>query len=170
MLTRLAGGHVIDPTNGRDAIGDVFIRDDRVVEAPPGGVVDESYDVSNKIVMAGAIDIHSHIAGSNETMGRLILPEQRTLLDGFHPGHFPRPAGSWNTFETGCTYAAMGFTTVVEPAVLPHQALQAHLELADIPIIDKATLTVLGNDDFLLNLLHRREGSGAISATHCADT
>jgi formylmethanofuran dehydrogenase subunit A len=56
----------------------------------------------------------------------------------------------------------MGFTTVVEPAVLPHQAMQAHLELADIPIIDKATLTVLGNDDFLLNLLHRREGPDAI--------
>ena len=53
----------------------------------------------------------------------------------------------------------MGFTTVVEPAVLPHQALQAHLELADIPIIDKATLTVLGNDDFLLNLLRRHEGA-----------
>ena len=35
------------------------------------------YDMSNKIVMAGAIDIHSHIAGSNETMGRLVLPEHR---------------------------------------------------------------------------------------------
>ena len=72
------------------------------------------------------------------------------FCDGSDPGHFPRPAGTWNTFETGCAYAAMGFTTVVEPAVSPHHALQAHLELADIPIIDKATLTVLGNDDFLL--------------------
>ena len=162
MLTRLAGGHVIDPANSRDGIGDIFIRDGRIVDAPPGGTVDETYDISNKIVMAGAIDIHSHIAGNNETMGRLVLPEQRSLSDGFHPGHCPRPAGAWNTFETGCTYAAMGFTTVVEPAVLPHQALQAHLELADIPIIDKATLTVLGNDDFLLNLLRRREGGDAI--------
>jgi formylmethanofuran dehydrogenase subunit A len=162
MLTRLAGGHVIDPANGRDAIGDIFIRDGRIVEAPAGGMVDESYDISNKIVMAGGIDIHSHIAGSNETMGRLVLPERRSPFESFHPGHFPRPAGTLNTFETGCTYAAMGFTTVVEPAVLPHQALQAHLELADIPIIDKAALTVLGNDDFLLNLLRRREGSIAI--------
>ena len=162
MLTRLAGGRVIDPANSRDAIGDIFIRDDRIVDAPAGGTVDETYDISNKIVMAGAIDVHSHIAGSNETMGRLVLPELRSPVDGFHPGHFARPAGTWNTFETGCTYAAMGFTTVVEPAVLPHQALQAHLELADIPIIDKATLTVLGNDDFLLNLLRRREGRAAI--------
>jgi formylmethanofuran dehydrogenase subunit A len=56
----------------------------------------------------------------------------------------------------------MGFTTVVEPAVLPHYALHAHLELADIPIIDKATLAVLGNDDFLLGLMHAREGEAAV--------
>ncbi len=162
MLIRLAGGHIIDPANSRDEIGDLFIRDGLIVDAPTGGTVYETYDISNKIVMAGAIDIHSHIAGNNETLGRLLLPEQRFLSEALHPGHCPRPAGSLNTFETGYTYAAMGFTTVVEPAVLPHQALQAHLELADIPIIDKATLTVLGNDDFLLNLLHKREGGGAI--------
>ena len=99
MLTRLAGGHVIDPANRRDAIGDIFIRDGRIVDAPAGGTVDETYDISNKIVMAGAIDIHSHIAGSNETMGRLVLPEQRSLWDGFHPGHFPRPAGTLEYFR-----------------------------------------------------------------------
>jgi formylmethanofuran dehydrogenase subunit A len=56
----------------------------------------------------------------------------------------------------------MGFTTVVEPAVSPHHALHAHLELADIPIIDKAILTVLGNDDFMLNLLRSKESAAAI--------
>jgi len=162
MLTRLAGGRVIDPANGRDAVGDIFIRDGRIIDEPAGSAADETYNVSKKIVMAGAIDVHSHIAGNNETMGRLLLPEQRYPSDVFHPGHYPQPRGAWNTSETGCIYAAMGFTTVVEPAVLPHQALQAHLELADIPIIDKATLTVLGNDDFLLNLLHRGEGADAI--------
>ena len=47
----------------------------------------------------------------------------------------------------------MGFTTVVEPAMAPHHALQTHLELNDVPIIDKGALTVLGNDDFLLRQL-----------------
>jgi formylmethanofuran dehydrogenase subunit A len=56
----------------------------------------------------------------------------------------------------------MGFTTVVEPAVLPHYALHAHLELADVPIIDKATLAVLGNDDFVLGLMRDRAGDAAI--------
>ena len=50
----------------------------------------------------------------------------------------------------------MGFTTVVEPAMSPHHALQTHLELADMPIIDKGVLTVLGNDDFLLAHVARR--------------
>ena len=56
----------------------------------------------------------------------------------------------------------MGFTTVIEPAVPTHAALHSHLELADVPIIDKGILTVVGEDDFLLSLLrdggksHRR--------------
>src|SRR5262245_65307165 len=101
MLIRLAGGRVIDPDNGRDAVGDVFIRDGRIVDAPPGVTADETHNVSNKIVMAGGIDIHSHIAGNNETMGRLLLPEQRYASEFFHPGHYPQPRGGWNTFETG---------------------------------------------------------------------
>jgi formylmethanofuran dehydrogenase subunit A len=161
MLIRLAGGHVIDPANGRDETGDVWFRDERIVAPPANGRADETYDATGMIVLAGAIDVHSHIAGSNETLGRLLLPEQRYAAF-MHPGHAPNPAGAWNTFETGRLYAAMGFTTVVEPAVLPEHAIQAHLELADIPIIDKATLTVLGNDDFLLNLLRRREGHDAV--------
>ena len=74
----------------------------------------------------------------------------------------PLSNAGWSTFATGCLYAQMGFTTVVEPAVLPHYALHAHLELADVPVIDKATLAVLGNDDFLLGLMHGGEGAAAV--------
>lgn len=161
MLTRLAGGHLLDPANGRDEIADIWIRDGRIVDAPPGATADRSYDVRGRIVMAGGIDIHSHIAGSNETMGRLILSDQRYLA-AEHPGHRPSPVAAWSTIETGRLYAAMGFTTVVEPAMLPHHAIQTHLELADIPFLDKAALTVLGNDDFLLDLLHRSESMDAL--------
>ena len=31
MLTRISGGRVVDPTAGRDAVGDVWIEDGRVV-------------------------------------------------------------------------------------------------------------------------------------------
>jgi formylmethanofuran dehydrogenase subunit A len=162
MRTRIAGGRVIDPAHDRDAVGDVWLSDGRIIDAPPPGTVaDATYDAAGRIVMAGAIDIHSHIAGWNVNTARLLLPE-------FHRAASARPAATplsnagWSTFETGCLYAKMGFTTVVEPAVSPHYALHAHLELADIPIIDKATLAVLGNDDFLLGLMRAGEGAAAI--------
>jgi formylmethanofuran dehydrogenase subunit A len=161
MLTRVAGGRVIDPANGRDAVGDVWMRDGRIIDAAGQTRPDATYDAADKIVMAGAIDIHSHIAGWNVNTARLLLPE-------YHRAAMQRPAATplsyagWSTFETGCRYAAMGFTTVIEPAVSPHYALHAHLELADTPIIDKATLAVLGNDDYLLGLLHAKESESAI--------
>jgi formylmethanofuran dehydrogenase subunit A len=161
MLTCIKGGHVIDPANGRDGIGDVYIRDGRIVDAPPGGGADETFDVSGKIVMAGGIDIHSHIAGWSVNTARLLLPEFRFGVPA-RPGTTPLSAAGWPAFEIGCAYAAMGFTFVVEPAVSPHFALHAHLELADIPIIDKATLSVLGNDDFLLGLMRSGESASAV--------
>ena len=76
MLTRLAGGHVIDPVNDRDGSEDIWIRDGRIVAPPPRETrADTSLDVSGKIVMAGGIDIHSHIAGANVNTARLLLPE-----------------------------------------------------------------------------------------------
>ena len=152
MLTRITGGEIIDPVSGRAGIGDLWIRDEAIADAPPGGQADRTIDASGCIVMAGAIDIHSHIGGGNVNTARLLLPEQ-------HAAHSPRPAATplsnagWSTFETGCLYARMGFTTVVEPAMSPGAALHTHLELADIPIIDKAALAVLGNDDFLLSMI-----------------
>src|SRR5690606_18954698 len=113
---------------------------------------DEVFDASGSIVMAGAIDIHSHIGGGNVNTARLLLPEH-------HSAHLARPDVTplsnlgWTTFQTGCLYAQMGFTTVVEPAMAPANALHTHLELADIPIIDRGTLAILGNDDFLLSLI-----------------
>jgi formylmethanofuran dehydrogenase subunit A len=161
MLTRIAGGRVIDPANGRDDVGDVWMRDGRIVDVPNGAPADATYDATGKIVMAGAIDIHSHIAGWNVNAARLLLPELHHAAMRRVPTTSLASA-QWSTFETGCLYAAMGFTTVVEPAVSPHHALHAHLELADIPIIDKAILTVLGNDDFLLDLLRSKESAAAI--------
>lgn len=152
MLTKISGGDIIDPVNGRLGKGDLWIRDEEIVAAPAGGIADRTIDASGCVVMAGAIDIHSHIGGGNVNTARLLLPEQ-------HAAHRSRPAATplstagWSTFETGFRYARMGFTTVVEPAMSPAAALHTHLELADIPIIDKATLAILGNDDFLLSMI-----------------
>ena len=63
MRTRLRGGNVIDPVHNVDAIADIWIEDGRIIERPDDRKADEEIDVSGHIVMAGAIDVHSHIAG-----------------------------------------------------------------------------------------------------------
>jgi formylmethanofuran dehydrogenase subunit A len=152
MLTLIKSGHVIDPVSGRNGVGDIWIEDGFIAARPEGRKPDEVFDASGSIVMAGAIDIHSHISGGNVNTARLLLPE-------YHSAHLARPDLTplsnlgWTTFQTGCLYAQMGFTTVVEPAMSPANALHTHLELADIPIIDRGTLAILGNDDFLLSLI-----------------
>ena len=161
MLTRIAGGRIIDPANDRDEVGDIWMGDGRIVEPPAGAHAGAAYDAAGKIVMAGAIDIHSHIAGWNVNTARLLLSEKREPGTSLTAA-VPLARARSSTFETGCLYAAMGFTTVVEPAVSPHYALHAHIELADTPIIDKAILTILGNDDYLLGLLQAEEGNAAI--------
>lgn len=164
MLICLKGGRLYDPhQQWDDRIGDLYLQDGRIVSAPsPETPIERTYDVHGKVVMAGAIDIHSHIAGGNVNTARLLMPEQ-------HRAHMARrlalpfAAARWSTHETGYRYARMGFTTVVEPAMLPVNAVQAHLEMADIPIIDKAGLAVLGNDGLLLDLLRSRRDQSAIN-------
>ncbi|MBC8129419.1 MAG: formylmethanofuran dehydrogenase subunit A [Rhizobiaceae bacterium] len=162
MLRVLKGGHVVDPVNGRDGVGDIHIEDERIVAAPSDGrPADETIDCTGMVVMAGAIDIHSHIAGGHVNTARLLLPEFHKAFQA-RPDKTPLAKVGWTTEETGLLYAEMGFTTVVEPAMAPSAALHAHLELADIPIIDKATLVILGNDDFLLSMIRAGEGEQAI--------
>ncbi|WP_181706935.1 formylmethanofuran dehydrogenase subunit A [Chthonobacter rhizosphaerae] len=159
---RLMGGRVVDPVSGATSVRDVYLVDGRVAAAAPvGGAVDETYDCTGKIVMAGGVDVHSHIAGGNVTMSRLLLPELH-VSETAGPDGMPFATASWSGWETGRLYAEMGFTTVVEPALAPAQALQTHLELADIPIIDRGALTVVGNDDHFLSLLRDRESETAI--------
>jgi len=164
MLTRLTGGRIVDPGQGLNGtLQDLWFRDGLIVSPPEAGVVsDVDIDVSGKVVMAGAIDIHSHIAGGNVNTARLLLPEQHRNFMARKLGHAFSTA-RWSTTETGYRYAQMGYTTVVEPAVLPANALDAHLQMADIPIIDTAGLAILGNDDFLLRLMRSKVSQNQIN-------
>ena len=161
MLTRLKGGRIYDPVNGANgAVRDLFIRDGRIV-ADPGESArpDQDYDVSGKVVMAGAIDMHTHIGGGKVNIARALLPEDhradllaRTELTRACCGQ-----AAPSTLATGYRYAEMGYTACFEPALLPTNARQAHMEMGDVPIVDKGGYALLGNDDLLLSLM--REGA-----------
>ncbi|MGH6867007.1 MAG: amidohydrolase family protein, partial [Methyloceanibacter sp.] len=153
MLVRLEGGRIVDPVHDRDEVGDLYVEAGHIVEAPgKGRKPDETHDVTGKIVMAGAIDVHSHIAGANVTLGRQLMPELPDLAARGGQPIAPSPA-SWGAYATGIRYAEMGYTTAIEPALIPTHAIEAHIELASIPIIDVGALAILGNDDFTLGLL-----------------
>ena len=159
MLIRIHGGRVVDPTAGRDAVGEVWIEDGRVVAASDRAP-DRTIDASGCVVMAGGVEVHSHIAGGNVVMSRLLLPElyaSEAAPEG-HPFAHAGGSAAW----IGANYARMGYTLAVEPAMPPANALATQLELADIPLLDRGALTVMGNDDHLLQLLRQREGKAAV--------
>jgi formylmethanofuran dehydrogenase subunit A len=154
MRTLISGGRVVDPASGIDAVADLWFENGRIIAPPSDGKTPAMrHDASGCIVMAGGIDIHSHIAGANVNTARLLLPELRESAAEAIP----------ITEEIGRLYAAMGYTLVVEPAVAPHAALQAQIEIAEIPWIDSAILAVIGNEDYLIGLLRDRAGANAIA-------
>lgn len=82
----IRGGRVIDPSAGRDAVGDVFIARGKFCEEPAEGAIE--IDARGLVVCPGFIDIHVHLR---------------------EPGQ-----GAKETIETGTRAAAAGgFTTVV---------------------------------------------------------
>lgn len=164
MRIQIKGGRVYDPSQGWNGeVRDLFIEDGRIRDDPGQGArFDAIHEVSGLVVMAGGIDIHSHIAGGNANTARVLLPEQHRNYLARRLGH-PHSTARWSTVETGYRYAQMGYTTVVEPAVLPVNALDAHLQMADIPIIDTAGLAILGSDDLLLRLLRHGASQSQIN-------
>jgi formylmethanofuran dehydrogenase subunit A len=155
MLIKLTNGTIYDPIYCKNGvIEDIFIQDERIVAQPDANTkIDKVYDLTGKVVMAGAIDLHSHISGGPINVARLMFPEDYIIDTVNDPLSLTRNGNLFLPQEIGYQYAKMGYTAAIEPAILPRQARYAHLEMQDIPIIDKGGYVVLGNDDFLLRLL-----------------
>jgi formylmethanofuran dehydrogenase subunit A len=166
MITRLAGGRIVDPTRGsEDIVQDLFFEDGRIIAEPEGRQADLTYDISGAIVMAGAVDIHSHIVGGKVNLARLLMTaDHRRDVEPRGP-HTRSGSGhvSPSTFTTGHRYARMGYTAAFEPAMVASNARAAHLEMADLPILDKGAYVMLGNEEFLLHRLAAGAGQGEIN-------
>ena len=114
--------------------------------------------------MPGGVDIHAHIAGPKVNAARKLSPDDRRddpldrteILRSGTGGLVP------STFATGYRYSLLGYTTVVEAAAPPLAARHVLAELRDTPMIDKAFLILMGNNQVLFELI--RESGGAVSA------
>lgn len=170
MITLLKNAKVYDPAHGVDGVKkDIYIRNGHIIAKPSKTEkIHETMDLSGKVVMAGAIDMHSHIGGGKVNIARMMLPEyQETLKYADPEAHVCGPQCSHNatpsTTVTGMHYIEMGYTAAFEPAVLGINARQAHLEMGDTPMIDKGGYAMLGNDDYFLRLLANKADQKAIN-------
>ena len=160
---RIIGGAVHDPANDVDGeVRDVCLKDGKVVaDVGPDA---RRIDARGMVVMAGGVDIHAHIAGPKVNAARKLSPEDRRdqpmdrtdVLRSGTGGLVP------STFATGYRYSLLGYTTVVEAAAPPLAARHVLSELRDTPMIDKAFLILMGNNQVLFELI--RESGGAVGA------
>jgi formylmethanofuran dehydrogenase subunit A len=166
MLIKLSGGKIYDPANGVNGeVRDLYIENGRIVAAPtPDVKIQKEYDLKGRVVMAGAIDLHTHIGGGKVTIARMLMPEDHQGHEVAHTDLLRGGSGYAlpSTQTTGYRYAEMGYTACFEPAMLPANARQAHMEMADTPMIDKGAYVMLGNDDFFLRQLAGKQDFKAI--------
>src|SRR5688500_3892161 len=158
-MLRITGGKVFDPANGIDGqIKDLFIDDSgRFAASVEAG---RTIDATGMIVFPGGVDIHTHVAGAALNFARAMMPEnQRKAAHFVHTPQRRMGLGgpTPTTFATGYLYAGMGWTTAVEAAVPILSAKHTHEELRDTPIIDKASLVLMANNEIVIDLLEAGE-------------
>lgn len=155
-MIRLAGGRVIDPTAPKTTeIRDLYFDQGRIVAPTPGAVIDRNYDVSGKVVMAGAIDMHSHIAGGKVNLARQLMTKDHVEHRHGRQGALRSGGGviTPSIFTTAYRYAEMGYSAAFEPAMVPANARSTHFEMADLKLVDRGAYVMLGNDELLLHLI-----------------
>jgi len=155
----IRGGRVIDPANGTNTVRDLVVRDGRIAAPLSGERHDETIDATGCVVMAGGIDMHTHIGGGKVNLARLLMAEDHR--DGANPFALPdnllELASCGNcapgTLATGYRYVEMGYTAAFEPAMVASNARHAHMEMGDVPVLDHGAYVMLGNDELFLQLL-----------------
>ncbi|PWR76040.1 formylmethanofuran dehydrogenase subunit A [Methanospirillum stamsii] len=154
----IKNGKVYDPKTGiKGDVADVCIKDGKIADKVSSKA--KVIDAKGKTVMAGAVDIHAHVAGPKVNEGRNYRPEDKLFT--YKPtGKNTRMSGGFSiptTFKTGYEYARMGYTTVMEAAMPPLYARHVHEEIKDTPIIDEGALPVFGNNWFVFEYLKNNE-------------
>lgn len=150
----IKNGIVYDPLNSIDGEQmDICIKDGKIVES-----VSEAADVidaSGKVVMAGGVDPHTHIAGPKVNVGRMFRPED-SKKDAEIITNLKRAGSGFSvpsTFITGYRYSQMGYTTAMEAAMPPLLSRHTHEEFIDTPFIDHAAYPLFGNSWFVMEYL-----------------
>ena len=159
---RITGGAIHDPANDVDGeVRDLCLQDGKVVADV--GPEARRIDARQMVVMPGGVDIHAHIAGPKVNAARQLSPDDRRddVLDRTEMLRSGTGGLVPSTFATGYRYSLLGYTTVVEAAAPPLAARHVLAELRDTPMIDKAFLILMGNNQVLFELIRESRGAGS---------
>ena len=161
-MLKITGGKVYDPKNNvNGVVKDICIDDDgRIAAKVDGNGNVRTIDATGMMVFPGGVDVHTHVAGGALNFARGLVPEnQRAARKFIHTPERRSGIGGMTptTFATGYLYAGMGWTTVNEAAVPILSAKHTHEELHDIPIVDKATLLLMANNEIVMDLMEAGE-------------
>lgn len=159
-MLHIKNGIVIDPKNGVKAEKmDIFVKDGKIVEESEVKKDEcKVINATNKLVVAGGVDMHAHIAGSKINTGRTMRPEEMRMVRRI-ANRFRVSMGRvlLTSPAIGYEYARMGYTSAFEAAQPPIGALHTHEELDAIPMIDKAALPVFGNWHFVFKYVEAKD-------------
>ena len=162
-LWKIAGGTVHDPANGIDGeVRDLWIEGGKIVTAPtdPDRLPARVLDAAGLVIMAGGVDMHSHIAGPKVNVARKMRPEDKRNAPVVRRTALTRSGTTGSvpsTFATGYLYAGMGYTTAFDAAIPPLGARHAHEEFHDTPIIDKGFFVLMGNNHYALMQIAKKD-------------
>ena len=158
----IKNGHVFDVVTGiKGDKADIAIKDGKIVDKVSSKA--KTIDASGKTVMAGALDIHAHVAGPKVNLGRWFRPEDKMIRGEMRGGivkettRMEQGFSIPSVFRTGYSYARMGYGFAMEAAMPPLYARHVHEEIKDTPIVDEAALPVFGNNWFVFEYLKEHD-------------
>jgi formylmethanofuran dehydrogenase subunit A len=165
---KLTGGKVFDPANGVDGeVRDIWIRDGKVVADPNETTAPvATIDLTGRIVMAGAVDMHCHIAGPKVNAARKMQPEQAraqpvaSRSNGKEFWHSGSLGSVPSIYTTGYRYTGLGYTTCFDAAISPLTARHVHHEFNDIPNVDTGFFVLVGNNHFAMESIANGDSAG----------
>lgn len=159
--TILTNGRVYDPANGVDGeVKDICISDGKIVEKVNGSA--KKIDLKGRLVMAGGVDMHSHIVGSKVGAGRSMCPEDHRR-DPVPKTPYTRSGVGYtmpNSYVIGYRYSSMGYTTVIEPALPALKGLGSWEEMEDLHNINSGLLPMFCNSMITFHYVKERDING----------
>jgi formylmethanofuran dehydrogenase subunit A len=158
-ITLIRNGTIVDPANqAQRYVGDLWIRESRIVAFSPDLRADRVIDATGWYVLPGGVDMHSHFAGPKTALARQLVartaltpPENALARQNGDPAFVP------DIVRTGICYAGLGYTTVVDAAIPAHACESARREIARMPVVDGHFLVMAGNQQEMLDSIARNE-------------